>query len=116
MKQIELVLQNDGVKRNVIFPCTEAEYQAVCKELALNKRRRFLRRFGHGRNTWRGSLCGYKDGRGSSGHKQNDCGGTKKSVSSAFARRTGTYNGNLYSKPYGTRIRKAKRRLSQRRA
>ena len=25
MKQIELVLQNDGVKRNVIFPCTESE-------------------------------------------------------------------------------------------
>ena len=42
------------------------------------------------RNTWCGSLCGYKDECGSNGHKQNDCGGTKKSVSSAFARRTGT--------------------------
>lgn len=41
---------------------------------------------GYGRNSRCGSLCGYKDGRGSSGHKQNDCGGTKKSVSSAFAR------------------------------
>ena len=43
MKQIELVLQNDGVKRNVIFPCTEAEYQAVCKELALKDNYAFVR-------------------------------------------------------------------------
>ena len=42
MKQIELVLQNDGVKRNVIFPCTEAEYQAVCKELALKDNYAFV--------------------------------------------------------------------------
>ena len=43
MKQIELVLQNDGVKRNVIFPCTEAEYQAVHKELALKDNYAFVR-------------------------------------------------------------------------
>ena len=43
MKQIELVLQNDGMKRNVIFPCTEAEYQAVCKELALKDNYAFVR-------------------------------------------------------------------------
>lgn len=43
MKQIELVLQNDGVKRNVIFPCTEAEYQAVRKELALKDNYAFVR-------------------------------------------------------------------------
>ena len=43
MKQIELVLQNDGVKRNVIFPCTEAEYQSVCKELALKDNYAFVR-------------------------------------------------------------------------
>ena len=43
MKQIEFVLQNDGVKRNVIFPCTEAEYQAVCKELALKDNYAFAR-------------------------------------------------------------------------
>ena len=43
MKQIELVLQNDGVKRNVTFPCTEAEYQAVCKELALKDNYAFVR-------------------------------------------------------------------------
>ena len=43
MKQIEFVLQNDGVKRNVIFPCTEAEYQAVCKELALKDNYAFVR-------------------------------------------------------------------------
>ena len=43
MKQIELVLQNDGGKRNVIFPCTEAEYQAVCKELALKDNYAFVR-------------------------------------------------------------------------
>lgn len=43
MKQIELVLQNDGVKRNVIFPCTEAEYQAACKALALKDNYAFVR-------------------------------------------------------------------------
>ena len=43
MKQIEFVLQNDGVKRNVIFPCTEAEYQSVCKELALKDNYAFVR-------------------------------------------------------------------------
>ena len=43
MKQIELVLQNDGVKRNVIFPCTESEYQATCKELALKDNYAFVR-------------------------------------------------------------------------
>ena len=43
MKQIELVLQNDGVKRNVIFPCSEAEYQAVRKELALKDNYAFVR-------------------------------------------------------------------------
>ena len=43
MKQIELVLQNDGVKRTIIFPCTEAEYQAVRKELALKDNYAFVR-------------------------------------------------------------------------
>ena len=43
MKQIELVLQNDGVKRNVIFPCTEAEYQTTCKELELKDNYAFVR-------------------------------------------------------------------------
>ena len=43
MKQIELVLQNGGVKRNVIFPCTEAEYQAVRKELVLKDNYAFVR-------------------------------------------------------------------------
>ena len=43
MKQIELVLQNDEVKRNVIFPCTEAEYQAVRKELELKDNYAFVR-------------------------------------------------------------------------
>lgn len=42
MKQIELVLQNDEVKRNVIFPCSEAEYQAVRKELALKDNYAFV--------------------------------------------------------------------------
>lgn len=42
MKQIELVLQNDGVKRNVIFPCTESEYQTTCKELALKDNYAFV--------------------------------------------------------------------------
>ena len=43
MKQIELVLQSDGMKRNVIFPCTEAEYQAACKALALKDNYAFVR-------------------------------------------------------------------------
>ena len=43
MKQIELVLQNDGVKRTIIFPCTEAEYQATCKELELKDNYAFVR-------------------------------------------------------------------------
>ena len=43
MKQIELVLQNDGVKRNVIFPCAESEYQATCKELELKDNYAFVR-------------------------------------------------------------------------
>lgn len=42
MKQIELVLQNDGVKRNVIFPCAESEYQATCKELVLKDNYAFV--------------------------------------------------------------------------
>lgn len=43
MKQIELMLQNDGVKRNVIFPCKEAEYQAVRKELELKDNYAFVK-------------------------------------------------------------------------
>ena len=43
MKQIELLLQNKGVSKSVIFPCTEAEYQAVCKELELNDNYAFVR-------------------------------------------------------------------------
>ena len=43
MKQIELVLQNDGARRNVIFPCTEAEYRAICKELFLKDNYAFVR-------------------------------------------------------------------------
>ena len=43
MKQIELVLQNDGVKRNVIFPCSESEYQTTCKELELKDNYAFVR-------------------------------------------------------------------------
>ena len=43
MKQIEFVLQNDGVKRNVIFPCTESEYQAACEELELKDNYAFVR-------------------------------------------------------------------------
>ena len=43
MKQIEFVLQNDGMKRTVIFPCTESEYQATCKELALKDNYAFVR-------------------------------------------------------------------------
>lgn len=35
MKQIELLLQNKGVSKSVIFPCSEAEYQATCEELEL---------------------------------------------------------------------------------
>lgn len=43
MKQIELVLQNDGVKRNVIFPCSETEYQATFEELELKDNYAFVR-------------------------------------------------------------------------
>ena len=43
MKQIELVLQNDGVKRNVLFPCTESEYQTTCKELELKDNYAFVK-------------------------------------------------------------------------
>lgn len=43
MKQIELLLQNKGVSKSVIFPCTEAAYQAVCKELALKDNYAFVR-------------------------------------------------------------------------
>ncbi|MFR1982734.1 MAG: hypothetical protein ACLS4Z_02630 [Christensenellaceae bacterium] len=50
------------------------------------KRRRFLRRFGHGRNSRRGSFADKKTDVESAVATQNDCGGTKKSVSSAFAR------------------------------
>ena len=43
MKKIELVLQNDGMKRTVIFPCSEAEYQSVRRELALKDNYAFVR-------------------------------------------------------------------------
>ena len=43
MKQIELLLQNKGVCKSVVFPCTEAAYQAVCKELALKDNYAFVR-------------------------------------------------------------------------
>ena len=43
MKQIELVLQNNGVSRNVVFPCTEAEYLAMCRDLALKDNYAFVR-------------------------------------------------------------------------
>ncbi len=42
MKQIELLLQNKGVCKSVVFPCTEAAYQAVCKELALKDNYAFV--------------------------------------------------------------------------
>lgn len=43
MKQIELLLQNKGVSRSVIFPCSEAEYQATCEELELKDNYAFVR-------------------------------------------------------------------------
>ena len=43
MKQIELLLQNKGVCKSVVFPCTEAEYQSVRKELELNDNYAFVR-------------------------------------------------------------------------
>ena len=43
MKQIELLLQNKGVSNSVIFPCSEAEYQAACKALALKDNYAFVR-------------------------------------------------------------------------
>lgn len=43
MKQIELLLQNKGVNKSVIFPCSEAEYQATCEELELKDNYAFVR-------------------------------------------------------------------------
>ena len=43
MKQIELLLQNKGVSKSVIFPCSEAEYQAACRELELKDNYAFVR-------------------------------------------------------------------------
>ena len=43
MKQIELLLQNKGVSKSVIFPCSEAEYQATCEELELKDNYAFVR-------------------------------------------------------------------------
>ena len=43
MIQIELLLQNKGRNINVKFPCTESEYQAVCKELVLKDNYAFVR-------------------------------------------------------------------------
>lgn len=43
MKQIEFVLQNDGERRTVIFPCTETEYQAMCRDLSLKDNYAFVR-------------------------------------------------------------------------
>ena len=43
MKQIELLLQNKGVSKSVIFPCSEAEYQATCEELELKDNYSFVR-------------------------------------------------------------------------
>ncbi len=43
MKQIELLLQNKGVSKSVLFPCSEAEYQSVRKELELNDNYAFVR-------------------------------------------------------------------------
>ena len=68
MKQIELVLQNDGVKRNVIFPCTESEYQTTCKELELKDNYAFVRdesigvKKGHVREFGRDKLSCKKNG------------------------------------------------------
>ena len=43
MKQIELLLQNKGVSKSVIFPCSEAEYQTTCEELELKDNYAFVR-------------------------------------------------------------------------
>ena len=43
MKQIELELENGGVRKRAIFPCTESEYQEICKELALKDNYAFVR-------------------------------------------------------------------------
>ena len=43
MKQIELLLQNKGVSKSVIFPCSEAEYQAACRELELKDNYAFVK-------------------------------------------------------------------------
>ena len=43
MNQIEFVLQSNGVRRNVIFPCSEVEYQSVCRELSLKDNYAFVR-------------------------------------------------------------------------
>ena len=43
MEQIELVLENAGVRKRAIFPCTESEYRAICKELLLKDNYAFVR-------------------------------------------------------------------------
>ena len=43
MKQIELLLQNKGAFKSVIFPCTESEYQTLSRELELNDNYAFVR-------------------------------------------------------------------------
>ena len=43
MKQIELLLQNNGVSKSVLFPCSESEYQTVCRELELEDNYAFVR-------------------------------------------------------------------------
>lgn len=43
MEQIELVLENAGVRKRATFPCTEAEYRAICKELFLKDNYAFVR-------------------------------------------------------------------------
>ena len=43
MKQTELLLQNKGVSKSVIFPCSEAEYQAACRELELKDNYAFVK-------------------------------------------------------------------------
>lgn len=42
MKQIELLLQNKGRNINVKFPCSESEYQTVCRELELKDNYAFV--------------------------------------------------------------------------
>ena len=43
MIQIELLLQNKGMNINVKFPCSESEYQTVCRELELKDNYAFVR-------------------------------------------------------------------------